>query len=86
MDEIRGVAVDVEAHVAGVETDDGVWLRVRVVHEHFRILDVVSGGRGLFGAYGVECNKHFEVNGTCNVEEGAGDNLHMCDATFIKGW
>ena len=35
LDEIRGVAVDVEAHVASVEPDDGVCLCGCVVHEHF---------------------------------------------------
>ena len=44
LDEIRGVAVDVEAHVASVELNIGVRLRGFIVHEHFRILDGVSGG------------------------------------------
>ena len=35
LDEIRGVAVNVEAHVASVEPDDGIRLRGRVVHENF---------------------------------------------------
>ena len=94
LDEIRGVAVYVEAHVASVELDDGVRLRGRIVHENFRLLDGVSGGRGLFGAYVVERDKHCGVDRTCDVEEGAGDTLeegagdtlHACDAAFIKGW
>ena len=84
--EIWGVAVDVEAHVASVEPDDGVRLRGRVVLEHFRLLDCVSGGRGLFGAYVIERDKHRGVDGACDVKEGTGDTLHACDAAFIKGW
>ena len=68
LDKIRGVAVDVEAHVASVEPDDGVRLCGRVVHDHFCLLDGVSGWRGLIGAYFVEHDKHRGVNGTCNVE------------------
>ena len=86
LDEIRGIAVDVEAHVASVETDDGVRLGGRVVHVHFRLFDGVSGGRGLFGAYVVERDKHCGVDVTCDLEEGAGDTLHACDAAFIMGW
>ena len=86
LDEIRSGAVDVEAHVASLEPDDGVRLRGRVVHEHFRILDGVSGGRGLFGAYSVERDNHCGVEGTCDVEEGSGNTVHVYDAAFIKGW
>ena len=75
-----------EAHVASVEPDDGVRLLGRVVHDHFCLLDGVSGGRGLFGAYVVERDKHRGVDGACDVEEVAGDTLHACDAAFIKGW
>ena len=86
LDEIRGVAVDVETHVSSVEPDDSVRLRGRVVHDHFRLLDCVSGGRGVFSAYVVECENNRGVGGACNVEEGAGNNFHACDAAFIKGW
>ena len=64
LDEKRGVAVDVEAHVASVEPDEGVRLRGRVVHEHFCLLDGVSGWRGLLGAYFIERDKHRVVDGT----------------------
>ena len=67
MEEIRSIAVDVEAHVAGVEPDDGVRLHGRVVHEHFCLLDGVSGGQGLFRAYVIECDKHHGVDGACDV-------------------
>ena len=43
LDEVRGVAVNVKAHVASVEPDDGVWLRGCIVYEHFCLLDGVSG-------------------------------------------
>ena len=61
-------------------------MRGRVFHEHFCLLDGVNGWRGLLGAYFVGCDKHCGVDGTCEVEEGAGDILHTCDAVFIKGW
>ena len=86
LDEIRGVSVDVEAHVASVVSDDGVWLPGRVVHENFRLLDGVSGGQGLLGDYVVERNNHRGVKNTCDLEEDARDTLHTCDATFVKGW
>ena len=86
LDKIRSVAVNVEAHVASVEPDDGVWLRGHVFHEHFRFLDCFSGGRGLFGAYVVERDKHSGVDSACNVKEGSGNILNACDAAFIKVW
>ena len=86
LDEIRGIAVDVEANVASVELDDVFQLHGRVVYENFCLLDGVSGGQGLFCAYAVERDKHCGVNGACNVEEGAGNNLHACDDAFIKAW
>ena len=73
-------------NVASVEPDDSVWLRGRVVHEHFCLLDGVSGWRSLLGAYFIERDKHCGAEGARNVEEGAGDTLHMCDAEFIKFW
>ena len=82
MDKICGVTVNMEAHVASVEPDDGVWLRGCVVHEHFFLLDNVGGGRSLLDAYFVEHDKHGGVNGARDVEEGAGDTLHICDATL----
>ena len=63
LDEICCVAVDMESHVASVEPDDGVRLRGRIVHEKFSLLDGVSGGRDLFGAYVIERDKHRGVNG-----------------------
>ena len=68
LEEMRNVAVDVEAHVACVEPDDGVRLRGHVVHEHFCLLDGVSGGRGLFSAYAIERKNHCGVDGVCDVE------------------
>ena len=43
LEKIHGVAVNVEAHVATVEPDDGVRLQGRIVHEIFCLLDGVSG-------------------------------------------
>ena len=84
LDDIHGVAVNLEAHVASVEPDDGVRLHGRVVYEHFFCLEGVIGWRGLLGAYFVERDKHRGIDSTCNVEEGSGDTLHACDATFVK--
>ena len=64
LDKIRSVAVDVESHVTFVEPYDSVRLRGRVVHEYFRLLDCVSGGRGLSVAYAVERDKHRGVDVT----------------------
>ena len=44
LDKIRGVVVDVEAHVASVELDESVRLRGFVVQEDFCLLDGVGGG------------------------------------------
>ena len=84
--EIRGVAVNVEAHVASVEPDDSVWLRVCVVHENLCLLDGVGGGRSLLGANLIECDNHCGVDGARDVEESLGDDLHARDSVFIKFW
>ena len=86
LDEIRGVAVDVEAHVASVEPDDGFWLRGCIVHDHFCLLDGVGGWRSLLGAYIFERDKNCGVDGARDVEEGPVNNLHACDAAFVKFW
>ena len=82
LEKIRGVAVDVEAHGASVEPDDGVWLRGCVVCENFFLLDGVGGGQSLIGANLVERNENCGVNGARNVEEGSVDTFHACDAAF----
>ena len=84
MDKIRCVAVDVEAHVASVEPDDGVRFCGCIVHEHFYLLDGVGGGRSLLGVNFVECDKYGGVEGARDVEEGAGDAFYARDAAFIK--
>ena len=83
-DEIYGVTVDVEAHVASVEPDDGVRLCGCVFHEHICFLDGVSGVRCLFGANFVDRDDHSGVDGARDVEDGAGDTFHACNATSIK--
>ena len=67
LDYIRGVDVNMEAHVASVGLDDGIRLRGRIVHEHFCLLDGVSGWQGLLGAYFVERDKHCGVDGKYDV-------------------
>ena len=75
-----------EAHVASMEPDDRVLLHGRVVHENVCLLDGVSGWRILIGAYFVESDKHCGVDCKHDVEEGSGDTLHTCDASFIEFW
>ena len=84
LNEIRCITVDVEAHVAGVESDDGVRLRGCVVHQHLRFLDGVGGGKILLGADLVEGDEHGGVDGARYVEKGAGDAFYARDAAFIK--
>ena len=84
MNKISCVTVDVEAHIASVEPDDGVWLRGCVVHQHLRFLDDFGGGRNLISADFVESNNYGGVNGARDVEEGAGNALYAHDAAFIK--
>ena len=84
LEEIRCVAVDVEAHVASVELDDGFRLCGCVVHECLCLLDGVGGGQSLLGANFVGCDKNGGVDGARDVEKGAGDALHARDASFIK--
>ena len=38
----------------------------------------------MLGADFVECNNHCGVNGTRDVDKSAGNNLHACDAAFVK--
>ena len=68
MDKIRGVTVNVEAHVASVEPDDGVRLRGCVFHEHLCLLDGVGGEQSLLGANFVERDKYRGVNGARDLE------------------
>ena len=82
LDEICSVAVDVEAHVASVEPDDGAQLCCCVVHERFCLLDGVGGGKSFFGTNSIERNEYCGVDGESVVEEVAGDALHTCDAAF----
>ena len=84
LDEICGVAVDVEAYVASVEPDNGVQLRGCVVHEHMCILDGVGGGQSLIGADFIECGEHCGVNSARDVEKSAVNALHARDVVFIK--
>ena len=86
LDKVHGVAVDVEAHVASVEPDDGFWLRGCIVHEHLCLLDGVGGGQSLLVINFIDCDKNCGVDDTRDAEEGAGDALHARDATFIKFW
>ena len=55
MDEIRGVAVDVEVHVSSVKPGDGFRLRDCVVHEHVCLLEGVGCGQSLLGTNFIEC-------------------------------
>ena len=83
MDKIHGVAVNVEAHVASVEPDDGVRLRGCIVHEHLCLLDGVSGGRSLLGGNFIECKEHCGVDGVRDLEKSDGDALHAQDSVEI---
>ena len=57
LNKIRCVTVNVETHVASMKTDDGVWLWVRIVHQHLRILDGVGGGQSSLRSDFVEHNE-----------------------------
>ena len=84
MDKIRDVAVNVEAHVANVELDDGVRLRGCVFHENLCLIEGVGGGRSLLGSDFIECDNHCGVDGARYAEESTGNALHVRDAAFIK--
>ena len=86
LDEIRGIDVYVEAHVARMEPDDDVWLFGCIVHEHLCLLDGVCGRISLLGANFIECDEHCGVDGTRDVEESAGNALYARDAAFVKFW
>ena len=84
MDEVRSVAVDVEAHVASVEPEDGVRLHGCIVHEHLCLLDGSGGGQRFLGADFIECDKHCGVDGARDLEKSSGSALHLRDAAFVK--
>ena len=83
MDEIRGVAVDVEVHVSSVKPGDGVRLRDCVVHEHVCLLEGVGCGQSLLGANFIECKEHCGVDGVRDLEKSDGDALHARDSVEI---
>ena len=64
LDEICSITVDMEAHVASVEPDDGVQLRGYGVHEHLCLLGGIGVGQSLLGADFIECDKHCGVKST----------------------
>ena len=84
LDEIRGVAVDVEAHVASVEPDGSVRLRGCIVHENLCLVGGVGGRRSLLGANFIECDKTCGVDGARDVGESAGNDLYARDDMFVK--
>ena len=84
LNDILCITVDVEAHVASVEQDDGFQLRGCVVHHHIFLIDAVGGGRSLLGADFVERDKHGGVDGARDAEKGACDALRARDAAFLK--
>ena len=86
MDEIRGVAVDVEVHVSSVKPGDGVRLRDCVVHEHVCLLEGVGCGQSLLGANFIECKENCGVDGARDVKASASNDLHVRGAAFIKFW
>ena len=86
MDEIRGVAVDVEVHVSSVKPGDGFRLRDCVVHEHVCLLEGVGCGQSLLGANFIECKEHCGVDGARDVKASASNDLHVRGAAFIKFW
>lgn len=81
---IGGVAVNVEAHIAGVVADGGLRIGVCIIHEHFGLAKGSVGGSSLLGGNFIEGNKHSGVNGTGVIQEGAGDGLHTGGTFFVK--
>ena len=77
------VTVNVETHVTSVKTDDGVWLSGSVVHQHFRIFMVSVVGEAYLEP--ILLSKTSMVGLTArDIEEGSYDDVHPCDASFLK--
>ena len=57
---------------------------VGAVHQNFRLLDGVGGGRSLLRADFVDRDKHGGIDGVCYIQERSGDALHVHDAAFFK--
>ena len=80
--EIRGVAVNLENHVAGVVADNGIRVRSAVVQELGDGLECGMCSVGLLRGDGSNGSEHGGVNSPCIIEEGSKNFL---DAFGIRG-
>ncbi len=60
--EIRGIAVCPEDHVAGMETDDGIWMGGTVVEELGESLQGSLGAMCLLGGKGTKSDQQSGIN------------------------
>ena len=67
--------MDVEDHVAGVETDGGVWVSGEIIEETVGGGGSVLCGFGLVGGQVVEGNEKCVVDCAGVIEEGSDDLL-----------
>ena len=83
-DKVCCVGFHGEDHVAGVETEDSIWVGMEVIHEHGCFCVGVLGGvclcRGDFVESRFDAWVYFGI-----VEEGAGDGLDAAFAFGVEG-
>ena len=84
LDEVGGVGGCFEDHVAGVVSDDCVWVGMKVVHEHVSLVECIGCWGCLFGSDFVEGDVDAGVDGSAVIEEGTVDGLDSYGASFVE--
>jgi hypothetical protein len=79
LDKISGIGHDFEDHIACVVSENAMWVRVEVVHDHGGSGDGVGHWGGLFGCDFIEC-----WDAAILIHEGAIDSLDSGGALLVE--
>ena len=82
---VGGVGVDVEDHVAGDESDDGIGMGCAVVEELRESCHGSLGAVGLLGGKRADGGEEGRIDGSGVEEEGSEDFLHAFGVFGVKG-
>ena len=84
--EVGCIAMDVQDHVRGPETNGGIRMSGTVVEELCNGKVGASGGARLFVGNCAECHEDGDIDTSGVVEDGPNDLLDTGDTGFVKGW
>ena len=86
LDEVGCVGCDFENHIARVVADDGVRIRVKVIHQHVGFGDCVGCWGSLFRGELIEGGEDARVTGASIEEESTTDGLDADGSVFVQKW